>query len=229
MTGRAAAAACPATCGGLVALAVRLPAPAWLTETLPALAAARGLATAGRADGARLAIKGGSAGGWTVLCALADTDVFAAGISRYGVADLRALAADTHDFEARYLDRLRRALVGMDAAEEQEIVRTDGIEREIGDRNAVVDRRGIVQRRMTIRLADRDIVHAVLIGFVHWQDAIGREAVDRRHHRRIDQRCEGVGGEIRLIVDQVEPARLCEQMGEVGNSHTLASIDGSSE
>ena len=41
-----------------------------------------------------------------MLCALANTDVFAAGISRYGVADLRALAADTHDFEARYLDRL---------------------------------------------------------------------------------------------------------------------------
>ncbi|MGC5169506.1 alpha/beta hydrolase family protein [Microbacterium sp. DT81.1] len=69
-------------------------------------AAARGLAEDGRADGRRLAIKGASAGGWTVLCALANTDVFAAGISRYGVADLRALAADTHDFEARYLDRL---------------------------------------------------------------------------------------------------------------------------
>ncbi|HWI29931.1 MAG TPA: prolyl oligopeptidase family serine peptidase [Microbacterium sp.] len=69
-------------------------------------AAARGLAAAGVADPRRLAIKGGSAGGWTVLCALADTDVFAAGISRYGVADLRALAEDTHDFEARYLDRL---------------------------------------------------------------------------------------------------------------------------
>ncbi|WP_309069651.1 prolyl oligopeptidase family serine peptidase, partial [Microbacterium sp.] len=55
---------------------------------------------------ARIAIKGGSAGGWTVLCAVADTDAFAAGISRYGVADLRRLAEDTHDFEARYLDGL---------------------------------------------------------------------------------------------------------------------------
>ncbi|MFV0318804.1 MAG: S9 family peptidase [Microbacterium sp.] len=70
------------------------------------VAAASELADRGLADGARLAIRGGSAGGWTVLCALTASYRFAAGISRYGVADLRALAADTHDFEARYLDGL---------------------------------------------------------------------------------------------------------------------------
>lgn len=69
-------------------------------------AAASALADAGAADPARLAIEGGSAGGWTVLAALVGTDVFSAGISRYGVGDARALAADTHDFEARYLDGL---------------------------------------------------------------------------------------------------------------------------
>jgi dipeptidyl aminopeptidase/acylaminoacyl peptidase len=69
-------------------------------------AAARGLAASGLADPARIAVAGGSAGGWTVLAALARTDVFAAGISRYGVGDARALAADTHDFEAHYLDGL---------------------------------------------------------------------------------------------------------------------------
>ncbi len=69
-------------------------------------AAARGIAEAGIADPARLAVRGGSAGGWTVLCAIADTDVFSAGISRYGVADLRMLVAETHDFEARYIDGL---------------------------------------------------------------------------------------------------------------------------
>lgn len=70
------------------------------------VAAATGLAATGGADPARLAIAGGSAGGWTVLCALTRSEVFAAGISRYGVADLRRLAEDTHDFEARYLDGL---------------------------------------------------------------------------------------------------------------------------
>ncbi|WP_312676345.1 prolyl oligopeptidase family serine peptidase [Microbacterium sp.] len=69
-------------------------------------AAASGLAATGAADPARLAIKGGSAGGWTVLAALARTDVFAAGISRYGVGDPRALVAASHGFEGHYLDCL---------------------------------------------------------------------------------------------------------------------------
>lgn len=70
------------------------------------IAAARGLGEAGIADPARIAIAGGSAGGWTVLSALVRGGGFAAGISRYGVGDLRALADDTHDFESRYLDGL---------------------------------------------------------------------------------------------------------------------------
>ena len=70
------------------------------------IAAASGIADAGLADPGRLAIEGGSAGGWTVLAALVQSETFAAGVSRYGVGDARALAADTHDFEARYLDGL---------------------------------------------------------------------------------------------------------------------------
>jgi dipeptidyl aminopeptidase/acylaminoacyl peptidase len=64
------------------------------------------LADAGRADGKRLVIRGGSAGGWTVLAALTRTDTFAAGASYYGVAELIEFAATTHDFESRYLDGL---------------------------------------------------------------------------------------------------------------------------
>lgn len=60
----------------------------------------------GDVDPARLCIRGGSAGGFTTLAALAFTDVFAAGASHYGVADLGALARDTHKFERRYLDGL---------------------------------------------------------------------------------------------------------------------------
>ena len=60
----------------------------------------------GLADGNRLAIRGGSAGGYTTLAALTFRNVFAAGASYYGVSDLTALAADTHKFESRYLDRL---------------------------------------------------------------------------------------------------------------------------
>lgn len=64
------------------------------------------LADKGLADRKRLAIRGGSAGGFTTLAALAFRDVFTAGASHYGVSDLEALARDTHKFEARYLDRL---------------------------------------------------------------------------------------------------------------------------
>ena len=60
----------------------------------------------GLVDGRRAVIRGGSAGGFTVLAALAFTDRFAAGASHYGVADLELLARDTHKFEARYLDGL---------------------------------------------------------------------------------------------------------------------------
>ena len=66
------------------------------------VAGARFLAEQGLADADRLAIRGGSAGGFTTLAALAFHDVFKAGASYYGVADLRALDADTHKFESRY-------------------------------------------------------------------------------------------------------------------------------
>jgi dipeptidyl aminopeptidase/acylaminoacyl peptidase len=70
------------------------------------VAAARYLAGRGDVDPGRLAIRGGSAGGYTTLCALTFRDDFAAGASYYGVADVSALARDTHKFESRYLDRL---------------------------------------------------------------------------------------------------------------------------
>jgi len=66
------------------------------------IAGARFLADQGLVDADRLAIRGGSAGGYTTLAALAFHDVFKAGASYYGVADLRALDADTHKFESRY-------------------------------------------------------------------------------------------------------------------------------
>ena len=69
-------------------------------------AAAEALANEGKADPKRLIIKGSSAGGYTVLCALTFRRTFAAGTSLYGVGDLEALAKDTHKFEARYLDSL---------------------------------------------------------------------------------------------------------------------------
>jgi len=78
-----------------------------IVDVADCLAAARHLARTGRVDGERLTIRGGSAGGFTTLAALARDDTpFAAGADLFGVADLEALARDTHKFESRYLDRL---------------------------------------------------------------------------------------------------------------------------
>jgi dipeptidyl aminopeptidase/acylaminoacyl peptidase len=77
-----------------------------IVDTEDCVAAARYLAETGEVDGERLAIRGGSAGGYATLCALVFHDAFAAGASYYGVADTETLARDTHKFESRYLDGL---------------------------------------------------------------------------------------------------------------------------
>jgi dipeptidyl aminopeptidase/acylaminoacyl peptidase len=88
-----------------------------VADVADVITAVLALAEAGEADGKRLGIRGHSAGGWTALAAVTsgikatDTEpersaVFAAAVSYYGVSDLRVLAAETHDFESRYLDGL---------------------------------------------------------------------------------------------------------------------------
>ncbi len=64
------------------------------------------LAEQGWVDGKRMAISGGSAGGFTTLAALVFKDVFSAGASHFGIGDLETLAGDTHKFESRYCDNL---------------------------------------------------------------------------------------------------------------------------
>ncbi|MEV1055532.1 prolyl oligopeptidase family serine peptidase [Streptomyces sp. NPDC049887] len=70
-------------------------------------AVAETLASEGTADPARLAIRGGSAGGWTTAASLTSTDVYACGTIIYPILDLMGWATDeTHDFESRYLESL---------------------------------------------------------------------------------------------------------------------------
>jgi dipeptidyl aminopeptidase/acylaminoacyl peptidase len=76
-------------------------------DTADAVGGAKAICGLGRADPQRLVIKGGSAGGFTVLNALArHPGFFRAGVCLYGVANLFTLAADTHKFEQRYLDSM---------------------------------------------------------------------------------------------------------------------------
>ena len=84
-----------------------------IVDTLDCINAARYLVARGDADPARLAVRGGSAGGYTTLNALTRHDVFAAGASYFGLADLEMfVAGGTHKFESRYLDPARRPLSG---------------------------------------------------------------------------------------------------------------------
>lgn len=78
-----------------------------IADVADVIHAARFLTGAGKVDGARLAIRGASAGGYTTLAALTfHPEVFRAGASYYGVSDIEALALETHKFESRYLDTL---------------------------------------------------------------------------------------------------------------------------
>jgi dipeptidyl aminopeptidase/acylaminoacyl peptidase len=76
---------------------------------------AKFLVDQGLVDRDRLVIAGGSAGGYTTLCALTFYDVFKAGASYYGVSDLEVLATDTHKFESRYMD----SMIGAYPAQQQ--------------------------------------------------------------------------------------------------------------
>jgi dipeptidyl aminopeptidase/acylaminoacyl peptidase len=92
--------------------------------------AAAFLGETGRADPDRLAVRGGSAGGYAVLCSLAFHDAFDAGISYYGVSDLAALAENTHKFESHYLDSLVGPFPGAEAVyrDRSPVYHADGID-----------------------------------------------------------------------------------------------------
>ncbi|MCK2219838.1 prolyl oligopeptidase family serine peptidase [Actinomadura sp. ATCC 31491] len=77
-----------------------------LVDVADTVAAAEWLAAEGLADPARIAVRGGSAGGWTVMAACCRSGVFAGGVSYYGVSALGPLTAHTHDFESRYVEWL---------------------------------------------------------------------------------------------------------------------------
>jgi dipeptidyl aminopeptidase/acylaminoacyl peptidase len=77
-----------------------------VADVRDAVNAAKHLVATGKADPARLITRGGSAGGYTTLAALAFHDTFKAGASYYGISDLEVLARDTHKFESRYMDTL---------------------------------------------------------------------------------------------------------------------------
>src|SRR5664280_1486884 len=109
-SGRAAAWRAGRELRRVVPLRPCLPEPAvghvGVVDVRDCIDAVRVVVERGLADPERVAIMGGSAGGYTTLQALVTSDVFAAGLSDYGISDLATLATDTHKFEGHYTDRL---------------------------------------------------------------------------------------------------------------------------
>lgn len=77
-----------------------------LADVEDCAAAVRALARDGRIDPGRVVIRGGSAGGYTALAAVTAREEFAAGVSYFGIADLRRLEDETHRFESGYVEWL---------------------------------------------------------------------------------------------------------------------------
>jgi dipeptidyl aminopeptidase/acylaminoacyl peptidase len=146
----------------------RLLDDAWgIVDVEDACAAATWLAEQGLVDADRLAIRGGSAGGYTTLAALATRDVFAAGANHFGVADLAALARDTHKFESRYLDGLIGPWPEAEEiyTERSPLSHIDGFDRPLivfqGDQDAVVPP---AQSEAIVKaLAAKQVPHAYLL------------------------------------------------------------------
>ncbi len=94
-----------------------------VVDVQDAIAAARWVAGQAGADPARIAIRGGSAGGWTTLAAVTTGTkrgvAFSAAVSYFGVSDLRGFVAQTHDFESRYLDGLIGPMPGSEVVYEE--------------------------------------------------------------------------------------------------------------
>ena len=137
------------------------------------VAAVNGLVAAGLADQNRIAISGASSGGWTVLTALASTNVFACGTSYFGVTDLMRFVVDTHDFESHYID----GLVGPWPAAQDEYITRSPIRRTTdinvpvavmqGDRDPIVPPSQAQEFVDTLELAGVEYIYRLYKGESH--------------------------------------------------------------
>lgn len=138
-----------------------------ITDVMDCINAARYLIAQGRADGDRVAIRGGSAGGYTTLRALTWQNFFAAGASLYGIAELETFVHDTHKFESRYLDYLIGAYPEQKAlyAERSPVNRADALETPMillqGEEDKIVP--PSQAEIMVEALAQKDIPYAYLL------------------------------------------------------------------
>ena len=113
------------------------------------------------------------------------------------------------------LDRFGRALVRMDPSEEQEVVARSLDQWERVHPDAVMDRGLVVELRMTVGIADRDVVPTIVVALEDRHDLLRREPVDGRDDGRVDQAAVRERQEVDVVVDQVELRRPFEHRRDV--------------
>ena len=148
------------------------------------------------------------------------SDAIAVDVRLHGTLEVLAILDDAGDDQRHpdargHVDRLGRALVRMDAPEEQEVVPRGSHERERVHPDAVVDRGLVAEPRMTIGVADRDVVAAVAVSLEDRDDLLRREPVDRGDDGRVHQPAVGERQEVEVVVDQVELRGVLEHGGDV--------------
>ncbi len=114
-----------------------------------------------------------------------------------------------------------RPLVRVDATEEQQVFARVRVHGEGVDVDAVVDRGRVVQARVPVGVADRDVGGRRVVALVHRHDLRRREAVDRRHDGGVDQPAVGQRQEVEAVVDDVEVGGALEDRGDV---HALGDL-----
>ncbi len=180
-----------------------------IADTADCIAAARYLAERSEVDRDRLAIHGGSAGGYTTLCALVFDDLFSAGASYYGVADAETLARDTHKFESRYLD----SLIGPYPETEQRYRDRSPIHHVEGLRSPVILFQGLEDEvvppaqaeQIVAALRERGVAHAY-VPFEGEQHGFRRaESIIRCHEAELDFYGKVFGFQ---PADEIEPVEI---------------------
>ena len=109
-----------------------------------------------------------------------------------------------HTAALGHIDRLHRSLVGMDPAEEEQVPTRRRMQYERTRIDPVMDRRDVVERRVPVGVADRDVGSGHVVTLIHGEDPRRREAVNRRQDGRLDEAAISKWQEVEAVVDDVE-------------------------
>src|SRR2546426_799187 len=115
----------------------------------------------------------------------------------------------------RNLDRFRSSLLRMNSTEEKQVVSAPASQCELFKRDAVINSRHVIELRMSVRIADRDVVAATIVFLVDRHDSFGGKTVNRGDNRSLNQTAVSERQKIEMIVNQIELASPLEHFRDV--------------